>query len=109
MRTLNFSILFVYLNFNKFRSSDFRVQWNAQNLEKRTWKFRLPSSLERGISLAVTCALHLNTSLMLCATSDTRLCVYILADEITRWRHVSFAVRNFIIIQHNVSLCIFRC
>jgi len=50
MRTLNFSILFVYLNFNKFPSSDFRVQWNARNSEKRTRKFRLPSILERGIS-----------------------------------------------------------
>jgi len=50
MRTLNFSILFVYLNFNKFPSSDFRVHWNARNSEKRTRKFRLPSSVERGIS-----------------------------------------------------------
>jgi len=31
MRTLNFSILFVYLNFNKFPSDDFRVHWNARN------------------------------------------------------------------------------
>jgi len=50
MRTLNFFILFVYLNFNKFPSSDFRVHWNARNSEKRTQKFRLPSILERGIS-----------------------------------------------------------
>jgi len=50
MRTLNFSILFVYLNFNKFPSFDFRVHWNARNSEKRTRKFRLPSILERGIS-----------------------------------------------------------
>jgi len=52
MRTLNFSILFVHLNFNKFPSSDFRVHWNARNSEKRTRKWRLPSSLERGISSA---------------------------------------------------------
>jgi len=30
MRTLNFFILFVYFNFNKFPSSDFRVHWNAR-------------------------------------------------------------------------------
>jgi len=29
MRTLKFSILFLYLNFNKFPSSDFLVHWNA--------------------------------------------------------------------------------
>ena len=33
MRTLNFSILFVYLNFNKFPSSDFRVHWDARDSE----------------------------------------------------------------------------
>jgi len=52
MRTLNFSILFVYLNFNKFPSSDFGVHWNPRNSEKRTRKFRLPSSLEHGIRSA---------------------------------------------------------
>ena len=33
MKTLNFSILFVYLNFHKFPGSDFRVHWNALNSE----------------------------------------------------------------------------
>jgi len=37
------------LNFNKFPSFDFRVDWNTRNSEKQTRKFRLPSSLERGI------------------------------------------------------------
>ena len=55
MRTLNFSILFVYFNFNKFPSSDFRVHWNARNSEKRTRKWRLLSSLERGIRIALWC------------------------------------------------------
>jgi len=54
MRTLNFSILFVYLNFNKLPSSDFRVHWNARNSEKRTRKFRLPSILEHGISKTIS-------------------------------------------------------
>jgi len=50
MRTLNFSILFVYLSFNKFPSSDFWVHSNARNSEKRTRKWRLPSSVEHSIS-----------------------------------------------------------
>ena len=53
MRTLNFSILFVFSNFNKFPSSDFRVHWNARNSERRTRKWQLPSSLKRGISLTL--------------------------------------------------------
>jgi len=71
MRTLNFSILFVYLNFNKFQSSDFRVHWNAWNSEKRTRKFGLPSILERGI--------------ISCAAEGRRLSGPAWLGEIPRW------------------------
>ena len=52
MRTLNFSILFVYLNFNKFPSSDFRVHWNARNSELGKTNSEM-TTLERGIKMTV--------------------------------------------------------
>jgi len=44
MRTLNFSILFVYLNFHKFPSSDFRVHRNVLNSELEKTNSEIPTS-----------------------------------------------------------------
>jgi len=38
------SILFVYLNFNKFPSSYFRVHWNARNSELGKMNSEIPTS-----------------------------------------------------------------
>jgi len=48
MKTLNISILSVYLNFHKFPGSDFRVHWNALNLELGKTNSEIPTSEQSG-------------------------------------------------------------